>query len=322
MGVKKINGLVRVNENGTTKVLINVDSDKSLNAIIGHETAHLFEGTSEYKALQDIAKEYAITKGEYDSRLKQIQSLYEGTNANIENEITADLVGDYLFTDEQFINSLSTKQPNVFQKIYDYIKHAYKMATAGSKEARQLEQLKRRFDKAYKEISTIEVNSNAEADNNIKYSLNDIENMSQKDYNKYGWAKVNDVLSDREFADFMNKVGIKKRQGNHWYLDLQNGKHMFAVGVDGVNSTLVISNGDYLNPSIEKVYYIDLNNETDIEDLRSEIYEREKSGRTLASTITENYFEDEPVELYRLEDFSNYKELRQKYERKQSERNP
>ena len=102
--------------------------------------------------------------------------------------------------------------------------------------------------------TTGEADSNltAEADSDVKYSLNDIENMSQKDYNKYGWAKVNDVLSDREFADFMNKVGIKKRQGNHWYLDLQNGKHMFAVGVDGVNSTLVISNGDYLNPSIER----------------------------------------------------------------------
>ena len=175
---RTINGLVRVNEDGTTKVLINVDSDKSLNTIIGHETTHLFEGTSEYKALQDIAKEYAITKGEYDSRLKQIQSLYEGTNANVENEITADLVGDYLFTDEQFINSLSTKQPNVFQKIYDYIKHAYKMATAGSKEARQLEQLKRRFDKAYKEMSkttTGKVDSNLtkEADSDTKYSISD-----------------------------------------------------------------------------------------------------------------------------------------------------
>lgn len=175
---RTINGLVRVNEDGTTKILINVDSDKSLNTIIGHETTHLFEGTSEYKALQDIAKEYAITKGEYDSRLKQIQSLYEGTNANIENEITADLVGDYLFTDEQFINSLSTKQPNVFQKIYDYIKHAYKMATAGSKEARQLEQLKRRFDKAYKEMSkttTGKVDSNLtkEADSDTKYSISD-----------------------------------------------------------------------------------------------------------------------------------------------------
>lgn len=175
---RTINGLVRVSEDGTTKVLINVDSDKSLNTIIGHETTHLFESTSEYKALQDIAKEYAITKGEYDSRLKQIQSLYEGTNANIENEITADLVGDYLFTDEQFINSLSTKQPNVFQKIYDYIKHAYKMATAGSKEARQLEQLKRRFDKAYKEMSkttTGKVDSNLtkEADSDTKYSISD-----------------------------------------------------------------------------------------------------------------------------------------------------
>lgn len=175
---RTINGLVRVNEDGTTKILINVDSDKSLNTIIGHETTHLFEGTSEYKALQDIAKEYAITKGEYDSRLKQIQSLYEGTNANIENEITADLVGDYLFTDEQFINSLSTKQPNVFQKIYDYIKHAYKMATAGSKEARQLEQLKRRFDKAYKEMSkatTGKVDSNltTEAESDTKYSISD-----------------------------------------------------------------------------------------------------------------------------------------------------
>ena len=176
---RTINGLVRVNEDGTTKILINVDSDKSLNTIIGHETTHLFEGTSEYKALQDIAKEYAITKGEYDSRLKQIQNLYEGTNANIENEITADLVGDYLFTDEQFINSLSTKQPNVFQKIYDYIKHAYKMATAGSKEARQLEQLKRRFDKAYKEMSkatTGKVDSNltTETDSNKGLSYSDV----------------------------------------------------------------------------------------------------------------------------------------------------
>ena len=177
---RTINGLVRVNEDGTTKVLINVDSEKALNTIIGHETTHLLEGTSEYKALQDIAKEYAITKGEYDSRLKQIQSLYEGTNANIENEITADLVGDYLFTDEQFINSLSTKQPNVFQKIYDYIKHAYKMATAGSKEARQLEQVKRRFDAAYRQMSKTttretETNLTTEADSNTKLSLTDNE---------------------------------------------------------------------------------------------------------------------------------------------------
>lgn len=148
---EKIGGLVRVEKDGTTKVLINVDSDKALNTIIGHETTHLLEGTNEYKLLQDAVKEYATTKGEYDTRLKAIQRIYEGTNANVESEVTADLVGDYLFTDEQFINNLSVKQPNVFTKIYDYIKHAYKMATAGSKEARQLEQLKYRFEQAYKQ---------------------------------------------------------------------------------------------------------------------------------------------------------------------------
>lgn len=168
---KTINGLVRVSEDGSTKVLINVDSDKALNTIIGHETTHLLEGTNEYKALQNIVKEYATTKGEYDSRYKLISKLYQGTNANLENEITADLVGDYLFTDEQFITNLSVKEPNVFKKIYDYIKHAYKMATAGSAEARQLEQVKRKFDKAYKQISktttqVTEDNSLTEADSN------------------------------------------------------------------------------------------------------------------------------------------------------------
>ena len=174
---KTINGLVRVSEDGSTKVLINVDSAKALNTIIGHETTHLLEGTNEYKALQKIVKEYATTKGEYDSRYKQLSKLYQGTNANLENEITADLVGDYLFTDEQFINNLSTKEPNVFKRIYEYIKHAYKMATAGSAEARQLEQVKRKFDKAYKQISktTTQVtkdNSLTEADSNTEYSLN------------------------------------------------------------------------------------------------------------------------------------------------------
>lgn len=321
---RTVNGLVRTTKDGKTRVLVNIDSNNALNIIVGHETTHLLENTELYDKLKNLVIDYAKEKGDYDSRLEELTELYKDTNANIEEELVADIIGDYVFTDEAFVKNLSTKQPNIFQKIYNHIKHLVKMATAGSKEAKQLEQIKNTFDKAYKEMGKVSEADSAmttEADSNVKYSLDDIENMSQKDYNKYGWAKVNDVLSDREFADFMNKVGIKKRQGNHWYLDLQNGKHMFAVGVDGVNSTLVISNGDYLNPSIEKVYYIDLNNETDIEDLRSEIYEREKSGRTLASTITENYFEDEPVELYRLEDFSNYKELRQKYEREQSERN-
>lgn len=176
---KTINGLVRVNEDGTSKVLINVDSDKALNTIIGHETTHLLEGTKEYQSLQNIVKEYAKNKGDYDSRYNQINSLYQGTNANVDNEVTSDLVGDYLFTDEDFIKNLSAKEPTVFQKVYDYIKHVYNLVTAGSKEQRELEKVKYRFEQAYNEMSKTttqqaETNLITEAESNtIKYHISE-----------------------------------------------------------------------------------------------------------------------------------------------------
>ena len=155
-----INGLVT--EDG--RILVNIDSNQGLDFIIGHETTHLLEGTEEYQGLQDLVIEYAKQKGIYDERVTKLTNLYEGTNANIDAELTSDLVGELLFTDEAFVESLSVKQPNIFQKIYDYIKHVYKMATAGSKEARQLEKIKRQFDKAYK------VQSN-QTSNDTKYSF-------------------------------------------------------------------------------------------------------------------------------------------------------
>lgn len=244
-----INGLVRVDKDGATKVLINTDSDKAINTIIGHETTHLLEDANEYKALQNIVKEYATTKGDYDGRLKQITKLYEGTNANIENEVTADLVGDYLFTDEQFINSLSTKEPNVFKKVYDYIKHAYKMATAGSKEARQLEQVKRSFDKAYKQISkttTQEVKDNSltEADSNTGNVRQDYDNSEDKTLYQYikdalagklskkSFHKLSDSISDRLANDIEKIVGFSVKgygneisPGNIRHIDKEHGEN-------------------------------------------------------------------------------------------------
>jgi len=144
---KTVNGFVT--KDGVT---LNIDSAKSLNSVVGHEITHVLEGTEVYTELQNILKTYAESKGEYQSRYDALTKLYEGVeDANIDAELTADLVGDYLFTDEDFIHNLSTNHRNVFQKIYDEIKYLYKVATAGSKEARELEKVKRAFEKAYKE---------------------------------------------------------------------------------------------------------------------------------------------------------------------------
>ena len=159
---KTINGFVK----GKNDIALNINSNKALNTVVGHEITHVLEGTELYTELQTAITEYAKSKGDYDSRFEAISKMYEGVeNVNVENELTADLVGDYLFTDSDFINSLSTTKPNVFKKIYNEIKYLLKLATAGSKEAQQLEKVKKAFDKAFKE------SGNPTAD--TKYSISD-----------------------------------------------------------------------------------------------------------------------------------------------------
>lgn len=156
-----VNGFV--NENGVT---INVQCAKALNRVVGHEITHVLEGTELYNALQSAVTEYAKGKKEYDSRLKELTELYKGKNANVKQELVADLVGDYLFTDADFIRHLSTENRNLFQKIYDEIKYLCKIVTAGTKEARQLEKVKKAFADAYRAET-----KNPTAEGGVKYSI-------------------------------------------------------------------------------------------------------------------------------------------------------
>lgn len=309
-----VNGYVT--EDGV--VVLNVDSMKSLNTIVGHEITHTFEKNGvQDPELQNFVIELSKIRGDYNTKWQQIQNSYSderlqkmyGKDADFETirraELTADLIGDYLFTDRKFIEELSVQKPNIFKRIYEEIKYLVKTFT-GSKEARQLEQVKRQFDKLYKQTSN--------TSENVKYKLEDIANMSEKSYNHHGWAKVNDILNDTELADFQSKVGEKNKNGK-WYLELGNGRYMFAVGENGVNSTLIISDGDFNAPSIEKVYHIGLDSETDIEAVRDVIYESEKDSEwTLSSVAIEEIYGNEIVRSYTRKDFKTFQQQSRKYE--------
>ena len=182
---RSINGYVT--KDGVT---VNIQSAKSLNSVVGHEITHVLEGTDLYAELQSAVVEYAKTKGEYKSRFDALTKLYEGVEgANIDAELTADLVGDYLFTDSDFISKLSTQNRNVFQKIFDEVKYLLKVATAGSKEAQQLEKVKRAFEDAYR------ATKNTAEDSGVKYSVTE----SFTDSN--GTQFDNAVLLDTDFFD-------------------------------------------------------------------------------------------------------------------------
>lgn len=150
-------------------VTVNLNSPKAWQFIVGHEVTHSLEGTDSYKELSRAIAEYAKTKGDYDGRWDALSSAYN-SGTDIDTEITSDLVGEYLFTDEAFVQHLSTNHRNVFQRIYDEIKHLYKMVTAGSKEARELEKVKYAFEKAWRaqaETSTDNSGGNGDVNYNI-----------------------------------------------------------------------------------------------------------------------------------------------------------
>lgn len=87
-------------------------------------------------------------------------------------------------------------------------------------------------------------------------------------------------------------------------------KSIIDVGEEfGINNVTVIAGGGYVNPSIERVYRIALDNETDIDYVRREIHAIEKSNKD-ARRYVQKAFGDWLVESYERQDFGVYEELR------------
>ena len=169
---KTVNGYV---ENG--KITLNLESAKALESTVGHEITHVLEGTELYETLQKALFEYAKVKGEYETRLRDAMNLYKGVKGyegangviKIQKEVAADLVGDYLFQDTDFIRKLHAENRNVFQKVWDEIKYLCKIATAGSQEARQLAKVQKAFEDVYRE--SVKAEAKTEVKGEGKYSL-------------------------------------------------------------------------------------------------------------------------------------------------------
>ena len=201
---KVVNGLVT--KDGIT---INVESHKALDTIAGHEITHVLEGTELYSELQKAIFVYAKKKGDFEGRYDTLAELYSGVEgANVYKELTADLVGDYLFSDADFISNLSAEHRNVFQKIYDEIKYLYKIATAGSKEARELERVKNLFEKVYKD--------GGKSSGDTKYSVSDSNITDESTGYAYGesyytmsYKQDGKVVGTLEYGEYDGEPNVK-----------------------------------------------------------------------------------------------------------------
>ncbi len=169
----------------------------------------------------------------------------------------------------------------------------------------------------------IKLTSNKTPSNNpdIRYSISAVDDYTEKQYNDYGWVRVNDVLSVNEYTDFNNKLNnltaeIRRNR-------TKDGEYIIAVNDlqgdrFGVNNVLVFAKGTYQNPKITRVIRIGLDNETDIEIIRSDIYEWEAWDSTLAGEIVSRVYSDETVRQYTAGTFQNYRESKAEWRRQGS----
>ena len=141
-------------------ITVNVQSNKVLETVVGHEITHVLEGSKDfYDAFASTVKEFAEAKGIYQEMYDAAYEGYKGVYTEmteeeyakaIEKEVTADLVGDYIFSDIDFVRNLSMNR-NVFQKVYDEIKYFLKSATTGSEAERKLLKAKKLFEEVYRD---------------------------------------------------------------------------------------------------------------------------------------------------------------------------
>ena len=152
-----------------------------------------------------------------------------------------------------------------------------------------------------------------------KFSLKrkKIDNGNEDTYNKYRWAMDNGLLSNAESAVFFENIGAIKR--GEKFRKTYDGYYMIPTGENGINNTIVITDGDYIEPSIESVIKINADNETDIETFREDIYESKSGMHSSASKIVRGYEEEGISVEYKREDIWIYDGISSEVGRKNAE---
>ena len=117
------NGIYRKGSDGRTEIIVNADSPKAHQTIIGHESGHLVKDSSneDFSRLGDMLKDYARKNGEYDDIVSEVKKAYIGEEAEaIDDEVICEMIGRYIFgEDDKFIKQLNNK--NVLNTVKNFI---------------------------------------------------------------------------------------------------------------------------------------------------------------------------------------------------------
>lgn len=136
-------------------------------------------------------------------------------------------------------------------------------------------------------------------DNGASY----LENMSEKDYNRFGWVRGNDVISPASWRRHDSllaniKSGSVKASKN------AGGMLVSSITDDnGIENIIVVSDGDTQSPTVERIFKIEKEFEDLVEGIRNAIKHAESRYGKDSGRSIERFIADGLVKRYSHEDF-------------------
>lgn len=230
----KTDGVIIKNSDGTRTMKINPNSTRAYEFVAVHEMLHDLEGTQEYSELQKYVQDRATSHENYEQAKQKITEQYENfyKNNNLDMskldmnvETVNDMVAQSL-GNQQFLNELAGNKPNVFMKMYNWVKNVLfdgqntgKTFNDRRTDNKYLQGLKKKFEIAY---STAYNNSNIQEN----YSIGGQNGLKNAISNDVRFKRLENNLNR---AKIMAQNGTDNeyiRQNTNWFQD-KNGDWKF-----------------------------------------------------------------------------------------------
>lgn len=190
-----VNAQIRTLNNCEVEIRLNPDSNQAGEFLIMHEITHAIETES----MKELIINYASKNQEFNQALESLKQTY-GTK-DVSSEVVADISGQ-LFGNQEFINNLSMKKPNIFKRLYNSIISLANKITGNSRENLFLKNLKSKWETAYRTQNnnlettklSIKQDSNGKKFINVDTDQNIFDGIKPYEYNKMAKMYINDYL--------------------------------------------------------------------------------------------------------------------------------
>lgn len=264
------NGVIIKKSDGTRTIKINSNSTEAYEFVAVHEMLHDLEGTQEYSELKKYVQDRAFSHENYEQAKQKITEQYENfyknnnldmSNLDMNVETVNDMVAQSL-GNQQFLNELAGKKPNVFMKMYNWVKNVLfdgqntgKTFNERRTDNKYLQELKKKFEVAYSTTYNAEsktsyhISANLSSDiDNVLNNINERNPVKLRDYTpsilvQNGIKDLpmyenpshirKNILTDSEAMN----LGIQVNKNDHYH---GLGKDIFIKAIDNLDDPRAI----------------------------------------------------------------------------------